>query len=157
MRIKNVNGVIRVTENSPEVNGKKHIGSTKTGKARTVDIPPALRAMLRDHVSKFGNVFDPDSLMFTAAEGGPVRQNYFRRFVFRPAVERAGIAPPLPTVHDLRHAAASFMAEAGLTLLEAAQQLGHSATAMTERYSHVFPDARQAKIDRLDSLFEGIG
>jgi hypothetical protein len=47
------------------------------------------------------------------------------------------------------------MARAGFTLLEAAGQLGHSATAMTERYSHVFPDARQVKVGRLDVLIGG--
>jgi integrase len=78
-------------------------------------------------------------------------QSNFRK-LFQSAGTRAGIEP-VPRVHDLRHSAASFMARAGFTLLEAAQQLGHSTTAMTERYSHVFPDARQAKVRRLDDLF----
>lgn len=58
-------------------------------------------------------------------------------------------------VHDLRHTAASFMGRSGYTLLEAGQQLGHSATSMTERYSHVFPDTRQEKVARLDALLLG--
>jgi hypothetical protein len=44
------------------------------------------------------------------------------------------------------------MGRAGYTLLEAAEQLGHSATSMTAHYSHVFPDARQEKVARLDVL-----
>jgi len=39
---------------------------------------------------------------------GPIRQNYFRRFVFHPAVEPAGINTPRPTVHDLRHRGAGL-------------------------------------------------
>ena len=46
------------------------------------------------------------------------------------------------------------MGRAGYTLLEAAEQLGHSATS-TERYSHLFPDSRQEKVARLDALIGG--
>lgn len=45
--------------------------------------------------------------------------------------------------------------ETRYTLLEAAEQLGHSATEMTERYSHVFEDTRQEKVARLNALLEG--
>jgi hypothetical protein len=44
------------------------------------------------------------------------------------------------------------MASHGFTLLEAAGQLGHGATTMTARYSHVFPAERQAKAARLGTL-----
>lgn len=143
------NCTIRVTENAPEVRGHKLLGQkTKTGQSRTVDIPADLCTMLREHLAVFGNRFDADSLVFTASEGGPVRQNNFRKRVFQPAAERAKITPT-PTVHDLRHTAASLFAKAGLTLSEAAEQLGHSSTTMTARYSHVYPDARQTKIANL--------
>jgi integrase len=89
--------------------------------------------------------------VFTGPEGGQIRQNGFRQRIFQPAAERAGIEP-VPTVHDLRHTAASFYARAGLTLLEAAGQLGHSTTTMTARYSHVFPEHRQAKMGQLGAL-----
>jgi hypothetical protein len=37
-------------------------------------------------------------------------------------------------------------------MLEAGAQLGHSSTTMTQRYSHVFKEHRQAKIAGLDQL-----
>jgi integrase len=146
-------GTIRVTANAPEVNGHKLLDQpTKTARStRTVDIPAALSVMLAEHLNQFGNRFDASSLVFTNERGHPVLQSNFRKNIFGPAAKRAGI-DPAPRVHDLRHTAASFMARAGYTLLEAAEQLGHSATAMTEHYSHVFPDARQEKVSRLDGL-----
>jgi len=146
-------GTIRVHRNAPEVGGHKLLDQpTKTARGvRTVDLPASLSAMLADHLNHFGNRFDSDSLVFTGERGSAVLQSSFRKNVFGRAVERAGIERA-PRVHDLRHTAASFMGRAGYTLLEAAEQLGHSATSMTERYSHVFPDARQEKVSRLDAL-----
>jgi integrase len=154
LRVRHVDlkaGTILVEESSPEVAGRKVTGPTKSGKARTVDIPVELRKMLTDHLDAYGNRFAPESYVFTGPEGGQVRQNGFRQRVFQPAAERAGITP-IPTVHDLRHTAASFMARAGFTLLEAASQLGHTTTVMTARYSHVFPEHRQEKAARLGTL-----
>ena len=152
LRVKNVTDTsIRVVESSPEVAGRKMTGPTKTGASRTVDIPPELRRMLREQITTYSTAFDPEAFVFTAEGGGQIRQNHFRKRIFQPAAERAGISP-VPTVHDLRHTAASFMARSGFTLLEAAGQLGHSAVTMTERYSHVFPEERQAKAARLGEL-----
>jgi integrase len=154
LRVRSVDfkaGTIRVVENAPEIGGRKLLGqSTKTGRGvRTVDIPAALGDLLREHLTKHGTPLDPDSLVFTNRRGGPVLQSNFRQVVFQPAARRAEVVP-VPTVHDLRHTAASLFAKAGLTLQEAADQLGHGSTTMTARYSHIFPEHRQAKIAKLE-------
>jgi integrase len=146
---------LRISEAATEVNGKRTEGAPKTATAiRTVDLPPSLARMLKDHVATYSNVFDPDALVFTTARKTPILQSNFRKLVFQPAATRAKISPT-PRVHDLRHSAASIMAAAGLTLVEAAAQLGHSATVMTQRYSHVFPSHREGKMAALDSLLTG--
>ena len=142
---------IHVIESSAEVAGRKVTGATKSGKDRTVDIPAQLAEMLADHLDQFGNRFAKDLFVFIGPEGGQIRQNAFRKRIFQPAAVRAGISPE-PTVHELRHTSASFMARSGLTLLEAAGQLGHSTTTMTARYSHVFPEHRQQKMGDLGAL-----
>ncbi len=149
-------GTIHVTANAPEVNGHKLLDQpTKTERGtRTADIPASLSAMLAEHLNRHGNRFDPTSLVFTNERGHPILQSNFRKNILQPAARRAKIEP-VPRVHDLRHSAASFMGRAGYTLLEAADQLGHSATSMTAHYSHVFPDARQEKVARLDALLNG--
>lgn len=100
--------------------------------------------------------FDPESLVFTNERGNPILQSNFRKNIIATAARRAGIQPA-PRVHDLRHTAASLMAEAGYSLLEAAEQLGHSSTTMTARYSHAYSEHRQQKVARLDAVLNGSG
>jgi integrase len=154
LRVKNLNGAIRVRENSPEVSGRKYIGPTKTdGSERVVPIPPSLRRVLKEHLAAFGNVFDPEAFVFTTEKGLQVRQNNFRKRVWQQACKKAGVAP-IPTVHDLRHSAASLMLKRGLSTFEVAKLLGHSTTVMVERrYGHLYEAPLQAKVDLLDDVF----
>jgi integrase len=154
LRVKNLDGSIRVVENAPEVRGKKLNGHTKTaGSERVVPIPPSLRQMLHDHVATFANRFDPEALVFTGEHGTQIGQNNFRKRVFQPAAARAKVKP-VPTVHDMRHAAASLALSHGLTPYEVAKMLGHADTKMVEKtYGHLYKSAFQAKVDALDALF----
>ncbi len=154
LRVKNLDltaRTVRVVENSPEVGGRKSVGPTKTSKARTVRFGAGLAAILKAHLAAYGTPLDPESFVFTGPEGGQVRQNNFRKRIFQPAAKRAGI-DPVPTVHDLRHTAASLMARAGWTMRDAQEQLGHSHTTMTDRYTHLFPEDREQKVAALDAL-----
>jgi integrase len=75
LRVKNLNGTIRVVENAPEVRGRKLSGHTKTaGSERVVPIPPSLRKMLHEHVTTYGNRFDPESYVFTTPRRHPDRR-----------------------------------------------------------------------------------
>ena len=154
LRVKNLDltaRTVRVVENSPEVGGRKYIGPTKTNKPRTVRFGAGLAAILKAHLASHGGPLDPESFVFTSPEGGQVRQNNFRKRVFQPAAKRAGI-DPVPSVHDLRHTAASLMARAGWSMRDAQEQLGHSHTTMTDRYTHLFPEDHEQKVAALDAL-----
>ncbi|WP_457746334.1 tyrosine-type recombinase/integrase [Sulfurimonas sp.] len=48
------------------------------------------------------------------------------------------------TAHSLRHTHASWLAEAGLDILQIKEQLGHKNLEMTMRYSHLIPNIRHA-------------
>ena len=160
LRVRNIDlktDVVRVVENSPEVGGVKLLGqATKTGRFRVAHMPATLRKMVADHLDRFGNRFEADSLVFTAEGGGPVRQYNFRKRVFQQAARAAKI-DPVPTVHELRHTAASLMAQAGYSMREAQEQLGHSHAGMTDKYTHLFPDDRAAKVRALDRLMGQTG
>ena len=49
--------------------------------------------------------------------------------------------------HDLRHTAASYMAQGGATSLDIAAVLGHKTLAMVKRYAHL-SDSRVAQVVR---------
>ena len=54
------------------------------------------------------------------------------------------------TVHSLRHTHASWMAISGdFNLMEIRDELGHKTTQMTERYSHLLPNDRHVKVNKL--------
>jgi integrase len=144
-------GIVHVRENAPEVAGRKEHGRTKSGKERHVPLPPFLRDMLARHLEAFGDPGDPGSPVFTGPEGGEIRQNGFRSRVFQPAARRAGIKP-VPTVHDLRHTAASLMARAGLSMRDAQEILGHSRSTMTDRYTHLWPEELAERVARMDEM-----
>jgi len=57
---------------------------------------------------------------------------------FRRAATAAGLGDDV-VFHSLRHSAASWAVLAGVPLHVVAKLLGHSTTAMTERYSHLSP------------------
>jgi integrase len=49
------------------------------------------------------------------------------------------------TAHSLRHTHASWLAEAGLDILQIKEQLGHKNIDMTMRYAHLIPNIRHDK------------
>ena len=51
--------------------------------------------------------------------------------------------------HDLRHTAASNLVQAGKTLVEVGDLLGHSSTQMTKRYSHLAIDHKRNMVDEV--------
>ena len=51
--------------------------------------------------------------------------------------------------HDLRHTYASWLVQAGVSLLEVKELMGHSTIKMTERYAHLAPSNLTGAIRRL--------
>jgi len=63
---------------------------------------------------------------------------------------RAGIDPP-PRPHQLRHAFASNVLDAGGTLDEAQDLLGHASISSTQVYTHPDPARLRAAVDAVPS------
>ena len=64
----------------------------------------------------------------------------WRRRVFVPARDRAGLDDPQPTIHDLRHTFGSWLAEAGVPPNQIQALMGHGSLRATERYLHATDD-----------------
>lgn len=137
---------IRITTAFAEVEGKLVEQSPKTGKSRTVPIPPSLVAELRPLVDG-----RPDGdLVFSTKRGTPLRLRNWRRREFDKAAKNAGLGTLGLTPHKLRHTAASLAIAAGADVKVLQAMLGHATATMTlDRYGHLFPD-------RLDEVAEAM-
>ena len=108
----------------------------------TVPFSNIINAELADHLERL----DPDNdqaLVFTSPIGTPLRHSSFYRRVWLPAVAKVGL--PGIHFHDLRHAGNTLTADAGASLRELMDRMGHSSTRAALIYQHP-SDERQRKL-----------
>ncbi|MCC6832768.1 MAG: site-specific integrase [Thermoleophilia bacterium] len=118
---------------------------------RTVPIGADLTRRLVAHRARSRTRQDGE-LVFTDP-GRPLIPNSQPRRAFQRAVRDAGIHEPFPKLHDLRHAYASALLAAGLTVHAVAQLLGHSSPQLVmARYGHAYRTEVLSAADRLDAL-----
>jgi integrase len=92
-----------------------------------------LKAELADHLQRL----DPDDdevLVFTSPMGTPLRHSNFYRRAWMPAIAKAGL--PGVRFHDLRYAGNTPTADAGASLRELMDRMGHSSTRAALIYQH---------------------
>jgi integrase len=122
-------------------------GETKTGRRRTVHIPRFVAEDLAEGIRGADG-----APVFTTSTGARVRAGNFRRRVFEPAVDAAGLEPR-PTIHDLRHTAAALAIAEGAHPKEIADMLGHSTITVTmDVYGGLFPALHERLAERLDEV-----
>jgi integrase len=127
------------------------VGS-KTGDWRTVPVPQPVVDVLAAHVAKFRSGAQRDDLVFTNNKGGHILRGTFSRDALKPAVARARLAGRRVTWLTLRHTAASLMFDAGLTLFEVQQRLGHKSPTLTAKvYTHLMRERFQEGRERLEA------
>ncbi|KRC53930.1 MULTISPECIES: tyrosine recombinase XerC [unclassified Nocardioides] len=118
-----------------DINGRLIEGTPKSGRTRVVPLPPDLVPELRD-VAKGRK---PGDRVFTSPRGDDLRPSNFRRRYWKPAA--ASIGKPDLVIHELRHTAVSLAVEAGVSLAQIANMVGHADPAITAKvYSHHFED-----------------
>ena len=133
------------------VGGKLVEGTPKTHQHRAVPIPRFLVDELAAHVE--GKA--PDELVFTATDGGPLRNTNFRQRLARCG---EGCGPAGLRVHDLRHTAASLAVGSGANSKAVQQMLGHASAAMTlDVYAGLFNPGLDDVADRLDEAARAAG
>jgi integrase len=108
----------------------------------------ATRLVREQLVGRAPNQLD---LVWPGDAGGHVAVKHWMRKVFRPAVLHAGLTPF--RFHDLRHTYVALLIAAGAHPKWLQAQLGHSSISQTlDRYGHLFPDASEPFMQRLDDL-----
>lgn len=137
---------LEVAESVTEEAGRVVFGTPKTHQRRWVPVPRLLAAELGAQLVGKG----PDDLVFTSAEGGPLRVTNFRTRHFDRAaalVRLDGLTP-----HELRHTAASLAVSAGANVKAVQRLLGHASASLTlDVYSGLFDDDLEAVADLLDA------
>jgi integrase len=137
---------LTVMEQAVELrSGERIIGPPTTDAGRrVVHLPASIVQALEVHLAQFG-VPDPDGLVFTSEQGGPLRQNNFRNRHWLPAVRNAGLDGL--RFHDLRHVAGTLATVSGATIREVQARLGHASPAAAYRYQHVLDNRDAEKLD----------
>ena len=110
-------------------------------------MPDTLAALVDEHLDQHVSE-DPDALLFTNGLGNPIRASVWTP-AWAAARKGAGVDVRL---HDLRHLAGTLTAQAGATLRETMDRLGHSSPQAALRYQHVAksrPGVIASAIDRL--------
>jgi integrase len=106
---------------------------------------------IEGHLGSVGQ--EPEVLVFTSPEGGPLQLSNFRRRVWYPAIrgtEQQGVK-----IHEPRHTSASILINQGLHPKIVQQHLGHSSIVVTmDRYGHLYPSDTERVEDALDAAFE---
>lgn len=142
-----VDGALRIERQTTLVNGKPMTTGTKTGKGRTVAIPPSIAAELEVHLAAttgFGR-----SPMFLRADGEPITNNALTQ-AWRRAARRVGLGQFHP--HDVRHAGLTMAAQFGATTRELMARAGHSTARASLIYQHAAEERNVAIAEGLDAL-----
>jgi integrase len=131
---------------------------------RVIDLDPATVKVLqawRWERELLSSVLARDSaLVFSTPNGDHLHPERFWR-TFRTTLTRCGRelgedAPPLITIHDLRHTHASLLLSAGEPVKTVSERLGHASVTVTLTvYGHVMPGDQRRAADRFAALVGG--
>lgn len=111
-----------------------HIDTPKSGKPRTVVVPPHIRADIKHHLDTFV-AEDVESQLFPPIRGGCHLSDKVIRDALAPAQAKA-MGGKRFRIHDLRHFSGTQVARVG-NLVETMNHLGHSTVTASLRYQHV--------------------
>lgn len=139
---------ISITKSLSEESGRFYLVTPKSGKPRMVPIPEFISKDLMALVLSTPK----GSPIFTSPEGGYLRHGNFRKRVFLPAVEKAGLKKF--TFHELRDTAISQAISTGANILVISAIAGHSNTSITLNiYGHQINGTMSQFKQAIDDLY----
>lgn len=119
---------------------------------------PSVRSALNETAARALELgrYAPEELVFATVRGTPLHESNFNRRVWRPALERAGLAEVGYRFHDLRHTCVSRLVAAGADVKLVQAVAGHSSPMITlSRYSHLLDARISEAADRFDPTAVG--
>ena len=151
-------GIVTVSRSNYKLTGDKEIKSksTKTGKNRTIMLPPYCIALLKKYRAKqtqerflLGDRWQGDNWIFIQADGKPMYPTtptlQFTRFLKRAGLEHKKF-------HALRHTSATLLLSNGTNIKNVATRLGHAQLKTTNRYVHAVEEAEKQAANTFETL-----
>jgi integrase len=129
---------------------------TRAG-GRTLSVPESIMNTLAEHLAQRGLTGrDPEAHVFVSSDGRPLHYSNWRRRVWLPARDRAGLGDL--TFHDLKHTAATLLVEEGIDIKTAQVRLGHANPQTTLRiYAQVTEATDRAAAKKIGKRLQGRG
>ncbi|WP_214111369.1 tyrosine-type recombinase/integrase [Acrocarpospora catenulata] len=142
------------TGQSHEQRGLKHRGRKAV---RIVPIPPALVAILREHITTHGTA-DDGRLFWDGAERGRIDKGVYNA-IWRQARKAAFTAAEFASQvarrpYDLRHTNATMQLSAGVNPLEVAKRMGHTVKVLFAVYAHWIESDEDAVNAKIEAAFD---
>ncbi len=154
-------GVLTVSRSNYKLTGDSEIRSksTKTGRSRTLILPPYCLRMLRRYRAEqdgwrltLGDAWHGDDWIFIQADGKPMYPTtptqWFAKFL-----KRNGL--PHRKFHALRHTSATLLLSNGTNIKNVATRLGHTQLKTTNRYVHAVEQAERQAANTLELILGG--
>jgi integrase len=159
--------VVHITRQVKIVRNALVFGPPKGDKTRDIPLPDTVALAFAAHLERYPAVpvtlprEQPDGdpvtaeLLFTTERRGALRRQTFNGAVWHPALAAAGLQPSRGTgYHQLRHHYASVLLDAGVSIRQLADHLGHADPGFTLRtYTHLVPDSEDRSRRAVDAAF----
>ena len=112
-------------------------GSTKTKKARTINLSPSVSTMLQARRDRLKPVSD-DELVFKSPEGLPIDDRNFCRRAWKTVLTEVGV--PYRRPYTTRKTAITLSLKNGASYIEVAAAAGHDPQTMHKYYAEVIQE-----------------
>ncbi|MGC4852260.1 tyrosine-type recombinase/integrase [Micromonospora sp. DT4] len=139
-----VTGTIRVRQAYTEQRGVGLVLGPPKSRAgrRTITLPPAVVAVVRDHLA--AEVDDnPEAFVFTTESGRPIWRGNLNKLIDWKA-NVSGIGQPNLHFHDLRHTGNTLAAQTGASTRDLMARMGHDSPQAALIYQHATAEADRA-------------
>jgi integrase len=145
-------GTIEVKVALIDVAGTMSLSVPKTlASRRTVRLTKKNIALLKQHVETYPP--GQRTLVFTTVGGRLIRDDNWRRRVWKPLIQSVPSVPARTRFHDLRHTHVALCISKGVNFKSIQNRLGHSSIRVTmDRYGHLLESLLDQDMDSLDTL-----
>jgi integrase len=148
---------LKISQQVQVVNGKTVFTTPKSDTSRrTLPIPPLLLKRLKKHCDNqqeeralLGTEWKEHGLIFPTEVGTPIAPRNLSRYFYQ-ALDKAGLDEV--RFHDLRHTAATFLGELGVSESVIGTILGHSGGSVTRKYVHATKTVMRTAVEQLEQL-----